>query len=156
MKVLRDCYNADEKGMNYPKKSECEHCYSEFEYDKNDIEYGEYGCAFVSCPCCGEKCFLDEEEPLGLTKDNVKFPKHFYHTWSNKEGIAQIENARIENEIKNAIEYFRFNKDEFAYTTSFGDMALSVFRMNDDKCYYVIVSRDFYETDIPFEKPDYA
>ena len=56
----------------------CEHCTHPIAFTLDDVKYGEYGCAYIECPHCGERTFvLNGDLDLSLTKDNFKYPQHF-------------------------------------------------------------------------------
>lgn len=159
MKVLKDNYsynhNKDVKIENpYPRKTVCERCSSELEYDKSDIRIGEYGCAIVNCPLCGHDSILDEE-CMTLTKDNVKFPEHFSHT-STENAVDVFNNETIKKYIHKAIDYLRKYNDTTHYGGHItGNLYLTVDKWNGDENYEVTVSKDFYNTYIQFEAEDY-
>ena len=98
---------------------------------------------------------VDELEGITLTKDNIKFPVHFIRTNKNLRHTIEINEEEIIKRIQHGIDYFRKNKDEYYWYTSCGDLFLLIFRYKCDEEYYVIVTKDFYETYIPFEKEDY-
>lgn len=58
-------------------------------------------------------------------------------------------------ELRKQLHIFRENKDEWNWYTSHSDLFLSVYRHPDDEDYFVLVTKDFYETYIPFEREDY-
>lgn len=87
--------------------------------------------------------------------DNIKFPIHFNRTNKELEGVKEVENEEITKQIRNGIDFLRENKDEFSWYVSYGDLFVSVFRFEGDEIYSVYVTRDFYNTEIPFEKSDY-
>lgn len=160
MKILKDNYNhvVERKLKNTkPKllKIHCDQCDSELEITKEDTHVGWLGALFVTCPCCGEESMVEELEGITLTVDNLQFPIHFNRT--NKDTRQVVENSpdEIVNEIKQGITYFREHKDEYYWYTSYGDLFVIVFRYEGDEEYFVMVTKDFYETDIPFEQEDY-
>lgn len=158
MNVLKNNYKTAyvEEIVFYPKDLVCEHCASELQYEEDDIEVGEFGCAFVRCPCCGRPTFIDDEEhALTLTVDNVIFPIHFHHTSEESGAVDCFDNETIKECIRKGIEYFRRYKDENHWFTAFGNMYISVNRWEGDEAYEVTVTNDYYITDIPFEKEDY-
>lgn len=151
MRILKDNYT------NYVKvvknnKIVCETCQSELEYDKSDIQYGEFGCAYIMCPLCDKKIFLDYEEPICLTVDNIVFPQHFHHA---SQDAVEISAKEIQEWIKEGIDYFRENKNEDYWYRQSGDTHVAIYRYGGDKDYNTIVTKDYYETYIPFEKSDY-
>lgn len=158
MKVIKNNYNANtevKKEVENTFKICCSNCYSELEVTEEDAHIGVYGAAHVTCPCCGEDTMVKDLEGITLTKDNIKFPTHFYRTNKNLRNVKEIESEEINEDIKSGIEFFRRNKDECSWYTSTGDTFLSVFRYPEDEEYFVMVAKDFYETYIPFEKEDY-
>lgn len=156
MKVLKDNYKTVSCIEETNNKIECEHCTSELEFDNSDIEIGVYGCAFVECPLCRYKNYLDDgENDLELTMHNVEFPVHFYHTCKENGAVNNLDNKQIKECINKAIEYFRNNKDENYWFTAFGNMHIHVSRWEGDESYDVVVTGDYYHTLIPFEEEDY-
>lgn len=137
----------------------CESCGSELEYDEDDLRMGVYGCAFIDCPVCGHDNMLDEDEhSINLTPENIDFPVHFHHT-SVEEGAVDIcNNKHIRKYLREAIDYFRHNKDDYSSWGGHitGNLYLSVTRLEEDNVYSVTISKDFYDTDIPFEDEDYG
>ena len=158
LKVIKNNYNSNtevKKEVEKTFKIHCSNCDSELEITEEDTHIGVYGAAHVTCPCCGDETMVDDIEGITLTKDNIEFPVHFYRTNKNLRNVKEIDPNRITNDIKRSVEYFRRNKDEFAWCTATGDTFLTVFRFSDDEEYHVVVSKDNYETYIPFEKEDY-
>lgn len=163
MKVLKDNYQkkSDEMPVKveikpYPRIWICEDCGSELEYEKSDLRMGVLGCMYLDCPCCGRDNMIeDNESTIILTVDNVEFPTHFFHT-SKEDGAVDIcNNEEVKNYIRRAIEYFRKNKEEFAWESGSGNLRVIVFRYDGDENYEIIVTKDYYETYIPFESEDY-
>lgn len=160
MKVLKNNYNYEEKVIKntdmYPRKIVCECCESELEYEKSDIKNGAFGCAYITCPLCDSQNFIDDgENELTLTKDNVEFPTHFWHTCKENGAVDNCNSNEVKTAIKRGIGYFRQNKNESHWSTQCGNMYVSVNRWEDDEQYEINVTNDFYTTDIPFEAADY-
>ena len=156
MRVLINNYNKENKIMDseYPKKIRCEHCDSVLAYDKSDIRIGQLGLAFIDCPLCdSEICFEDEEEGLRLTKDNIEFPTHFFKP--RVENISNISSSKIEACIKEGVEHLRKYGEDFAWYAESSNTHITVFKMDGDEGYWVIVAPNFYSTHIPFEEEDY-
>ena len=158
MKVLRNNYNnyCNTKPLQkYPQVMICEHCESELEFDKSDIRIGGYGWALVDCPLCGySNLYNNEDEHLVLTVDNIKFPVHFYN-FSSEKSAKDVDDERIEEWIHKGIKYFRENKDRFVWFSASGNTHVSIYRMYEDENYTVIVAKNYYESEIPFEEEDY-
>lgn len=161
MKVLKDNYNTEDIFRN-ALKINCMQCGSELEITEEDTHISWLGARFITCPCCGEETLVDELDGITLTKDNLEFPKHFNRTTKGLRNIKETCPNEIVKIIKSKIENFRHDKDCHSwYTdchswyTSWGDTLVVVFRCNEDKEYHVVVAKDYYETDIPFEELDY-
>lgn len=151
MQILVDRYHANQ----YPREFFCRQCDSQLGYDDNDLKYGAYGCAYIKCPLCGCSNILDDEEPLKLTIDNVNFPTHFDH-FSEKAGALSIPEETINQCIRKGIKYLRENKDEDFWLYRAGDTCVFIFKFDEeDRKYNVVVSKDYHETNIGFEKIDY-
>lgn len=162
MKVLKNNFNeiaahtTEVKIEPYPRILTCESCESELEYEKSDMEVGVLGAMHVKCPLCGYNNMLDgNENDVILTKDNIEFPLHFF-SHSKEGGAVDIcDNKHIKEYVNNAINYFRKNKNEFAYFIASGNLYIAVYKLDGDNEYDVIVAKDYYNTYIPFETEDY-
>lgn len=162
MKVLKNNYNEVSANISevniepYPRELKCEKCGSTLEYEKSDMEVGVYGAMHVLCPLCGYNNMLDGNEcDVTLTKDNVEFPLHFYYSSKETGAVDVCDNEHIKKEINRAIEYFRKNKDEWHWYTDYGNLYVSVERLDGDEEYYVTVTDRTWGTYIPFESEDY-
>ena len=158
MKVIRDntANNFEvEKKMPDVLKIRCSECGSELEITKEDTHIGWLGAAFINCPCCGQEAMVDEMDGITLTIDNIEFPLHFSRTALELGKAKEIDASEIKKDIKRGVEYFRSNKDAFCWYTNHGVLFLVMFRYPGDEEYWIIVTKDFYETCIPFEKEDY-
>lgn len=162
MKVLKNNFNkinAIETKLAelYPRKFTCEMCNSELQYDKEDLRMGVYGYMHIECPLCGYDNMLDEhEDNIVLTRDTIEFPTHFHHV-SKETGAKDVcNNEEVKKYLRQAIEYFRQNKDEYSWGGWItGNLYIHVHRYSGDEDYDVIISNDFYNTLIPFEPQDY-
>lgn len=155
MKILKNNYNTV-FAEDIEKELICEMCESQLEYEESDITIGEYGCAVVTCPLCGYNNYLDDgERDMTLTANNVEYPTHFHHVSKETGAVDCCNNRDIKNYIKKAIEYFRSNKDERYWFTCTGNLHIEVSRWEGDESYWVVVTKDYYDTYIPFEKEDY-
>ena len=160
MKVLKNNFNTNVNietcAKPYPRQIDCEKCGSELEYDVSDMEMGALGLMHVECPLCGYHNMLDgNEHNIVLTKDNVEFPIHFFHTSEETGAVDICNNNQVKEWINKAIAYFRNNKDEFAWFCMSGNLCVVVFRYDGEEEYNVLVSNNYFETYIPFEKSDY-
>ena len=159
IKVLKDNSNnievKEENIAMFPLKIKCSECDSELEITEEDTHIGWMGARFISCPCCGEEAMVDELDGITLTKDNLEFPVHFNRTAKGLRHVVEVNSDKIIKEIQKGITYFRGHKDEHYWYTSHGDLFLIVFRYSGDEEYFVMVTKDFYETYIPFEREDY-
>lgn len=160
MKVLKDnnCKNKmyiQENVVKYPRALICDACSSELEYEEEDVRIGALGCAYVDCPCCGRDNLIDDEDGITLTKGNVEFPTHFYHTAIETGAVDCCNNKTVKEAIEKAIDYFRKNKNEFYWFAATGNLYVGVSKWDGDEAYEVVVTNNYYETLIPFEREDY-
>ena len=140
------------KSSKFPIEVGCEKCGTEFCVEENDrLNAGYYGTYYVNCPVCGERVMIYELDGIKVTKDNIKFPDHFY---SFENGV-KISNEEIEEYIRKGIEYFRENPTSFSWSTGTGDTHILVQNYSGDEDYSVVVSKGYYETEIDYEKEDY-
>lgn len=155
MKVLKNNYEA-KKEESYPRFHVCGDCGSELEYEESDLRIGELGLVFLDCPLCDYENIIEgNENTITLTKDNVEFPTHFFHTSEEDGAVDVCTNEYVKESINKAIEYFRNNKNEFVWISETGNTSITVFRLDGDEDYYVVVTNDYYSTHIPFEEEDY-
>ena len=136
----------------YPVKETCEYCGSVIELDEDDLNIGQYGAAYYICPVCGERCMADNVDGITLTADNIDFPKHFNHS---VDGV-KLTKEDVKKYIKDGIKFFRENPDSFTYVTGSGNTGVMVLNYSGDEEYLVVVTKDYYDMNIPYEKEDYA
>lgn len=164
MKVLKDNFTDFEKNIEienntkpYPRFHICEGCLSELEYEKSDLTMGYLGAMYLKCPLCGYNNMMEHSDEAGitLTKDNVQFPVHFWHTSKETGAVDCCNNEEVKECIRKAIDYFRANKNEYHWFTATGNLYVSVDRYDGDESYEIMVTNNYYETSIPFENVDY-
>lgn len=134
----------------------CPHCDSVIAYKNCDIKYGTLGIPFITCPCCGDNIDLENEEPMVLTRDNVRFPEHYYK-FNNDDGVVKVTDERVDTYVRQCIDTFRnaASNDFNALRIGEGNTEVFVFRYDGDEEYVVYVGKNGYETNIPFEDVDY-
>lgn len=158
MRVIENRYNKKQSSRSSDDVKElkiiCNECDSVLEIAPEDSHIGWLGARFVTCPCCGKETMVEQLDGITLTKDNIEFPKHFLRSNKNM-GCKEVPSDFILSNIKESIMYFRRNKQEFAVELGAGDVSIHIYRYSGDKEYHIVVSRDWYETDIPFEVEDY-
>lgn len=145
IKIIKNNYgknNLSKPVKTNPKtvRTHCDYCNSELELTEEDTYIGWLGARFIKCPCCGKETMVDELDGIDLTKDNIKFPTHFYRTNKDLEGVKEIEDEEIVKEIRHGIDFLRENKDEFSWYISYGDLFVVVFRFEGDEIYSVYVT----------------
>ena len=158
IKIIKNNYKSqpnEEPIKNNKIRIHCSECDSELEITENDTHIGWLGARFITCPCCGEETMVDELDGITLTKDNLEFPVHFNRTAKGLRHVVEVNPDEVIKEIQRAIAYFREHKDEYYWYTSYGNLFLTVLRYSYDEEYFVMITKDFYETYIPFEKEDY-
>lgn len=155
MKVIKN--NTNNKLVETPKvlKIQCEHCRSELEITEDDAYVGWLGSKYITCPCCGEESLVIELDCVTLTIDNIEFPTHFHRTSSVSGKAKEVNADSIKKEIRRGIEYLRQNKDQFEWYVNYGDLFLTIQKYPGDAEYWIIVTKDFYDTYIPFAYEDY-
>ena len=153
MKILKNNYGKEIQDK--PIYTVCNNCFSELEVTDEDIKIGWLGEAYVTCPCCGKETTIDDEtKGITLTADNINFPTHFHRV--NKDLDAkEVSNEEIIRDIKKGIQYFRENKDEYVWYISYGDLFLIIFRYLEDDEYFILTTKDYYETWLSFDKNDF-
>ena len=119
----------------------CEKCNNLLE---DDIQYGELGVPYIHCEYCGEDNELEDEDYLELTKDNVRFPQHYYNFGRGKS----IDNDTINKWVKKCINYLEKNPNEDHIFTASGDTVVHVTRFEGDGTYNVQVCKNYYDTDV--------
>lgn len=142
---------SDIKQTVYPIQVICNNCGSKLEVEDGDAYVGHLGAMYYKCPVCSEENMVDELEGITLTKDNIEFPIHFYYFGNG----VDLSSEEIRKYINDAINFFRNNPDNFCYTTGSGNTGILVQNFSGDHEYHVVVTKDFYETEIPYGTKDY-
>jgi len=157
IKIVEDKFNAcftaeKEEERLFPFEVLCDECGSKFLVESEDeLEEGYAGMSFVECPCCHKKtASYNDYFDRNINKDNVKFPKNFYRFVKGKDVSAE----KIQQWIKDAIKNIRREKSQYYYYAS-GNACVFVMRFEGDEAYEIIVSKDYYDLDLPFEAEDY-
>lgn len=150
MRIIENKY-CKEKPVNKEYLVACEYCGSGFAVTKDDVTYGHLGCAKVICPCCGRETYVDAEGlDLTLTADNVKYPDHYYPFGTGD--AYKISNSEIDTWVRELVNQLEDNKDWDYACRSCGDTHVSVFRVENEKEFNVIVAKGYAETFIPFRE----
>ena len=135
----------------------CPHCDSVIAYKNCDIKYGALGVPFITCPCCGDNFDLGNEEPIVLTRDNVRFPEHYYKFDNDDDDGVKVTDKQVDAYVRQCIDTFRnaASNNFNALRIGGGDTEVFVFKYDGDEEYVVYVGKNGYETNIPFEDVDY-
>ena len=137
-------------------KVECKNCGSVLEITRQDTHTGWLGFKYVTCPCCDYKIGIEEfdDEAETICASNLKYPTHF--TVSDKDfGAVEIKDDEINKWIQRGIRFLRENKDEYYYFTGSGNTLVHIYRFDEDKEYYIVVSKDYESGEVEFEEEDY-
>lgn len=137
-------------------KIKCENCGSVLEVLREDTHIGYLGLPYVTCPCCNYEMDIKEfeDDAIDIYASNVKYPTHF--TVSSKDFRAiEISDEEINKWIQQGIEYFRGNPEAYYYFMGSGNSMIHMYKFDEDKEYYVVVSKDYESGEIEFEKEDY-
>ena len=132
---------SEQKKIN---RVECEWCKALLEYEPEDLEYKELGCAYVKCPLCHKESMVDEE--INLTPENIEFPKHFHHFHQSVEGAKHISIGEIYNQVRLGMQYLKNNPNEYLWYTMTGDTLIWVSTEDESDMYDFGFTQDFYET----------
>ena len=111
--------------VKFPLTIECEECGSQLEIDEEDIVIKVLGLPGVICPVCGKWTAvyeLEDEYGINITKDNVEFQNHFFHSVNG----VDLDKDEIKEYINNGIEWFRKNPEAFTYLTGSGNTGVMV------------------------------
>lgn len=137
-------------------KIKCENCGSILEVSREDTHVGYLGLPHVTCPCCDYEMDVKEfdDDAIHIYASNVKYPTHF--TVSSKDFRAiEISDEEINKLIQQGIEYFRENSEAYYYFMGSGNSMIHMYKFDEDKKYYVVVSKDYESGEIQFEDEDY-
>ena len=136
---------------------ECDNCGSVLEVSREDTHTGWLGLQFVTCPCCNYEMSIEEfdDDAINICASNVKYPTHFM-LCSKDFATVETSDKTINEWIQKGIEYFRNNKDEYYWYSGSGNTWVHIYRYEKDEEYMVIVSKDYEEGNIQFEKEDYV
>lgn len=134
MKVIK---KNEVETSEYPKRTICEHCGAELEYDKDDEFVGLWGMKCITCPECNEDCFVSDHR---VEPPNWKTT--FDHV--NSATAKELKNEDIQEYIDNCYKYLMNEaKPGDFYMTGSGDTMVFGFRYEDTVDLYV--TRDYYE-----------
>lgn len=134
MKVIK---KNEVETSEYPKRTICEHCGAELEYDKGDEFVGLWGMKCITCPECNEDCFVGDYR---IEPPNWKAT--FDHV--NSATAKELKNEDIQEYIDNCYKYLMNEaKPGDFYMTGSGDTMVFGFRYEDTVDLYV--TRDYYE-----------
>lgn len=124
---------------------DCDNCGEVLEYNKEDIHIGAYGAAFVTCPTCNNKVYVDDG--IDLTPDNLRFPLHYEGSRVNADVDTEMIDSLVRRMINSVTEY-----DPIAYVVGSGFFIMVHFQ-DDEGAYQIIVCTDaVYDTWVPFEE----
>lgn len=119
------------------KRVTCPICGCEFEYDSDDVQRDIHNNAYVICPECNGFC----AETFSLSNP-PRFPKDFY----DFNGGVQQSDQKINDWIREAIDYFLAHPDESLKFIACGDSIL--FAINADDGIHFYVAKGYYVADI--------
>ena len=147
MKVIKNNMGILKLNAIYPKRITCAYCGSELEYIKDDVKIGAFGAGYIECPVCKESNIIEDgSEDIILTKDNIEFSKHFVEN-NGKDNYTHIDTDLIREYINKAINYFKYNENEYIYSFENNGYFIFIERTNDDS-YDIIVTENYYFTNI--------
>ena len=125
------------------KQTECE-CSAILEYTTEDIETGSFGHAYISCPECDARIYLDDEDGKELTTDNISFPQDFTEFG---EGI-DVDDKTINKWIKQCLSSLTESDEDSGVTAECGSGNTMVFAKKYSDEYTIWVTRNYCESAI--------
>jgi DNA-directed RNA polymerase subunit RPC12/RpoP len=123
----------------------CEECGAELLGEPN---IGYLGLVYIHCDECGYDNYIDELDNIILTKDNVVFPKHFFH-FDGKDCVY-ITDEHINKMIQHCLNHLHKHEEDEYCQNSIGDVVVTVTRRDCEETYNIVVAKNYYETDIPY------
>lgn len=109
-------------------RSECGYCGTVFEYEREDVRTGAYGCAFVECPHCGEEIDTSNEGcEKKLTQKNLVYPDDFFIC----KNAVEISDEKVRGMIDDCLTCMR-NDGAESYTISAGNRTIGCYKLDDD------------------------
>ena len=127
----------------YPKEIQCPYCDVTLEYDKEDIEYREYGQGFINCINCYKDIVIDE--CINLTIENIQFPNHFV---ALSKDVANMSDKDINKWIKECLEKAEEDNIEYGTFRRAGTVNTLVIVLKYEDEYIIYVTKDYYEASI--------
>lgn len=121
----------------------CEHCNAEL---CGEVQFGQLGLGYIHCNECGKDSYNDELDEITLTSDNVTFPQHYFNFGYGKK----VEDNYINESVRKGLKYLEENPNEDFCQFGTGDTNITIVKYEGDKEYCVIVSKNYYETFVPF------
>lgn len=134
MKVIK---KNEVETSEYPKRTICDHCGAELEYDRDDEFVGLWGMKCITCPECNEDCFVSNHRVE---------PPNWKATFDHVDSATakELKNEDIQEYIDNCYKYLMNEaKPGDFYMTGSGDTMVFGFRYEDTVDLYV--TRDYYE-----------
>ena len=83
------------------KTARCDKCKALIGFEVREMKVGEFGCKYIICPNCKERIWLDVEDCVILTANNVQYPQHFHFPKDAKK----ISNEEIQESVERAAKY---------------------------------------------------
>lgn len=93
----------------------CEECGRDVVFSSRAIQYGEYGCAYIQCPGCGQRTYVPNADlDLVVTTDNLKYPQYFA---GFSDAVKHLSNEEIEKSCKECVKAAEDPDNESHYAT---------------------------------------
>lgn len=126
------------KETAYPKRTICDHCGAELEYNEVDEHNGQWGMMCITCPVCGEEIFISDyrviEPTWGMTFD---------HTDENS--AVKLDDKETQEMVDKCYDHLmspEWKPGEF-YITMSGDTLVFGVKFEDEVSVYV--TKDYWE-----------
>lgn len=128
----------------------CEDCDVELFYEDEDLDYGEYGCAYITCPNCGAKVWTYRGDKL-LEPNEIEYPKHFFRV--KLSGKPHISDVDIQSQVRQIAAELITSDREILLSEHHGVVLLGFV---EDAQTRVIVAKDYEDIIIQNNKGDEA
>jgi hypothetical protein len=119
-------------------------CGTELEYTKEDVQTGEFGCAYIICPECQTDILLNEYCKL-LTIDNVEYPKDFANFGDGKV----LSDTEIQEYINKCLKPLKECTEDYGVHSLMASGDTMVFCTKHEDEYSVYVCKNYESTSIP-------
>lgn len=140
----------------YYAENRCHKCGTVSKVELQELNRGEYGEYFYTCPYCGEQVKVNKNDYYLLDDvmlEDIKFPNDF-HCYS--EDKYDLSDGKVTEKLRELLHDMRENRNTTDILSHIEDDTLFVIARNDDEERYdVFVGKDFYHCFVDYRGNDY-